>query len=58
MFKTFKNHAVNTQQKIRDMIELQRINWIIPYLLKNEMNVIENLQTQIQQTQILEIRHT
>ena len=26
MFKTFKNHAVNTQQKIRDMIELQCIN--------------------------------
>ena len=26
MFKTFKNHAMNTQQKIRDMIEFQRIN--------------------------------
>ena len=57
MFKTFKNHAVNTQQKIRDMIELQRINWIISYLFKDEMNVIENLQTRIQQTQISEIRH-
>ena len=43
MFKTFKNHVVNTQQKIRDMIELQRINWIISYLFKDEMNVIENL---------------
>ena len=57
MFKTFKNHAVNTQQKIRNMIELQRTNWIISYLFKNEMNVIENLQTQIQHTQISEIRH-
>ena len=57
MFKTFKNHAMNTQQKIRDMIELQRINWIISYLFKDEMNVIENLQTRIQQTQISEIRH-
>ena len=57
MFKTFKNHAVNTQQEIRDMIELQRTNWIVPYLPKDEMNVIENLQTRIQQTQISEIRH-
>ena len=58
MFKTFKNHAVNTQQKIRDMIELQRTNWTVLYLFKDEMNVIEDLQTQIQQTQIPEIRHT
>ena len=57
MFKTFKNHAVNTQQKIRDMIELQRINWIILYLFKDEMNVIENLQTRIQQIQIFKIKH-
>ena len=57
MFKTFKNHAVNTQQKIRDMIKFQRTNWTVPYLPKDEMNVIENLQTQIQQTQIPEIRH-
>ena len=58
MFKTFKNHAVNTQQKIRDMIKFQRTNWTVPYLPKDEMNVIENLQTQIQQTQTLEIKHT
>ena len=57
MFKTFKNHAVNTQQKIRDMIELQRTNWTVLYLFKDEMNVIEDLQTQIQQTQIFKIRH-
>ena len=57
MFKTFKNHAVNTQQKIRDMIKFQRTNWTVSYLPKDEMNVIENLQTQIQQTQIPEIRH-
>ena len=48
---------MNTQQKIRDMIELQRINWIVPYLFKNKMNVIENLQIQIQQTQIFKIKH-
>ena len=58
MFKTFKNHAVNTQQKIRDMIELQRTNWTVLYLPKDEMNVIENLQTRIQQTQIFKIKHT
>ena len=57
MFKTFKNHAVNTQQEIRDMIEFQRINWTILYLFKDEMNVIEDLQTQIQQTQIFKIKH-
>ena len=43
MFKTFKNHAVNTQKKIRDMTEFQCINWTVPYLFKDEMNVIENL---------------
>ena len=58
MFKTFKNHAVNTQQKIHNMTEFQRTNWTIPYLPKNKMNVIEDLQTQIQQTQISKIRHT
>ena len=57
MFKTFKNHAVNTQQKIRDMIEFQRINWTVLYLPKDKMNVIEDLQIQIQQTQIFKIRH-
>ena len=57
MFKTFKNHAVNTQQKIHDMIEFQRINWTVLYLFKDEMNMIKNLQTQIQQTQIFKIKH-
>ena len=39
------------------MIEFQRINWIISYLFKDEMNVIENLQTWIQQTQTFKIKH-